>query len=218
MFFLDPISRAGLSTCLLWINTPVQPLLDLSSSIIPLVSRDYLGSSRNTIFYAELSLRWFPCLIIPPRTTSLVSSLCRAHGSDNLLLHHSFDLMSSLIGYIWMKSLDNCVVMIINILSSSRISIEFMMRNTILALDELCYHRPLYCLPLNTNLFMFCVIPWDPCYPAFVIRCLGVLPSFMSRRLWEFHHLLRILDIVILLAISIHILLPVLFLNRIPAI
>ena len=27
MFFFDPISRASLSTCLLWINTPVQPLL-----------------------------------------------------------------------------------------------------------------------------------------------------------------------------------------------
>ena len=27
MFFLDPISRAGLSTCLLWINTLVQLLL-----------------------------------------------------------------------------------------------------------------------------------------------------------------------------------------------
>ena len=27
MFFFDPISRASLSTCLLWINTPVQPIL-----------------------------------------------------------------------------------------------------------------------------------------------------------------------------------------------
>ena len=41
--------------------------------------------------------------------------------------------MSSPIDYIFMKSLDKCVVIIINILSSSRISIEFMMRNTILA-------------------------------------------------------------------------------------
>ena len=102
--------------------------------------------------------------------------------------------MSSPIDYIFMKSLDKCVVIIINILSSSRISIEFMMRNTILALDDLCYHRPLYCLPFNTNLFVFCVIPWDPCYPAFVLLYLGVLPSFMSRMSWEFHHLLRILD------------------------
>ena len=27
MFFFDPISRASLSTCLLWINTTIQPLL-----------------------------------------------------------------------------------------------------------------------------------------------------------------------------------------------
>ena len=33
-------------------------------------------------------------------------------------------------------------------------------------LDDLCYHQPLYCLPSNTNLFVFCVIPWVPCYPA----------------------------------------------------
>ena len=160
----------------------------------------------------------FPHHIISPWTASLISSLCRTHGSNNLSLHHSFNLMSSLIDYIFMRSLDKCVVIIISILSSSRISIEFMMRNTILAPDDLCYHRPLYCLPSNTNLFMFCVIPWDPCYPAFVIRCLGVLPSFMSRMSWELHHLLIILDIVILLAISIHILVLVLFLTRIPAI
>ena len=95
------------------------------------------------------------------------------------------------------------VMIIINISSSSRISIEFLMRNTILALDDLCYHRPLDCLPFNTNLFVFCVIPWDPCYPAFVLLYLGVLPSFMSRMLWEFHHLSRILGIVILLTIII---------------
>ena len=27
IFFFDPISRTSLSTCLLWINTPVQPVL-----------------------------------------------------------------------------------------------------------------------------------------------------------------------------------------------
>ena len=57
----------------------------------------------------------------------------------NLSRHHSFDLMSSLIDYIFMKSLNKCVVIIINLMSSSRISIEFMMRNTILAPDDLCY-------------------------------------------------------------------------------
>ena len=33
--------------------------------------------------------------------------------------------------------------------------------------------RPLYCLPSNTNLFVFCVIPWVPCYPAFDLPYLG---------------------------------------------
>ena len=46
------------------------------------------------------------------------------------------------------------VVNIINIMSSSKISIEFWMRNAILALDDLFYHRPFYCLPFNTNLFV----------------------------------------------------------------
>ena len=50
-----------------------------------------------------------------------------------------------------------------------------------LPLDELCYHRQLYCLPSKTNLFMFCVIPWVPCYPTFGLLYLGVLPSFISR-------------------------------------
>ena len=47
--------------------------------------------------------------------------------------HHSSDSMSSPIDYIFMKSLNKCVMIIINILRSSRISIEFLMRNTILA-------------------------------------------------------------------------------------
>ena len=111
--------------------------------------------------------------------------------------------MSSPIDYILMKSLDKCVVIIINLMSSSRISTGFMKRNTILALDELCYHRPLYCLPSNTNLFVFCVIPWVPCYPAFILLYLGVLPSFMSIMSWGLLHLLRILAIVILLTITI---------------
>ena len=106
--------------------------------------------------------------------------------------------MSSPIDYIFMNSRDKGVV-IINILSPSRISIEFMMRNTILALDELYYRRPLYCPPTNTSLFMFGVIPWVPCYPAIVLLYLGTLTSLLSSMLWEFHHLLRILGMVILL-------------------
>ena len=62
-----------------------------------------------------------------------------------------------------------------------------------LPLNDLCYHRQHSCLP-NTNLIMFCAIPWVPCYPAFVLLYLGILPSFMSRMSWEFHHLSKILD------------------------
>ena len=39
---------------------------------------------------------------------------------------------------------------------------------------------------------------------------------FLSRMWWEFHHLLIILDIIILLAIFVHSLVPVLFTTRIP--
>ena len=46
--------------------------------------------------------------------------------------------MSSPTDYMFMKSLNNYVVIIIGILSSSGMSIEFIMRNTILALDDLC--------------------------------------------------------------------------------
>ena len=42
---LNIISRASLSTCLLWINTPVQPLLWFVVEYYPLVSRDYHGTA-----------------------------------------------------------------------------------------------------------------------------------------------------------------------------
>ena len=116
-------------------------------------------SSRSTIFDDELTLRRSSSYNFALKTASLILSLCRTRGSNNLSLHQSFDLMLSPIDYTSVKSLDKCVMIIINILSSSRISIEFMMRNTILSLDDLCYHRPLYCLPSNTNLFVFFVIP-----------------------------------------------------------
>ena len=106
----------------------------------------------------------------------------------------SFNLMSSPIDYIFMKSLDKCVVIIISIRSTSKISIEFMMRNTILALDDLCYHRPLYCLPFNTNLFVFCVYLEIHAIQHLFSFTLEYYHLFMSRMSWEFHHLLRILD------------------------
>ena len=43
-------------------------------------------------------------------------------------------------------------MIIINILSSSKRSIEIMMRNTVLALDDWCYQRQHYCIPSNTKL------------------------------------------------------------------
>ena len=159
-------------------------------------------SSRSTILDDEITLRRSSSSYHFALNTKLGFELCRTLGSNNLSLHHYFDLMSSPIDYIFMNSRDKGVV-IINILSSSRISIEFMMRNTILALDELYYHRPLYCLPTNTSLFMFVVIPWVPCYPTYVIFYRGVLPSLMLRMLWGLLHLLRILAIMILLTITI---------------
>ena len=75
----------------------------------------------------------FPRHIISPWTTSLIPSLCRICGFNNFSLHPSICLMSSMSDYIFMKPLDKCVMIIINIPRSSRISIEFMMRNTILA-------------------------------------------------------------------------------------
>ena len=67
----------------------------------------------------------------------------------------------------------------------------------------ICVIIDLYCLPTNTSLFVLGVIPWVPCYPAIVLLYLGVLPSFMSRMFWDLFHLLRILDIQILLSITI---------------
>ena len=83
-----------------------------------------------------------PHHVISPRTTNLVRSLCHTLGSNNLSLHHSLDSLSSPIDYI-LKSLDKCVMFIINILSSSKVAIGFLMRNAILALDDLCCRRPL---------------------------------------------------------------------------
>ena len=101
------------------------------------------GPSRRTNFKGELILRQPSSSYHFSLNRKLDFELCHTLGTNNLSLHHSFDLMSSAIDYIFMKSLDKCFVIIINILSSSRISIEFMMRNTILALDELYYHRPI---------------------------------------------------------------------------
>ena len=62
--------------------------------------------------------------------------------------------MSSPIVYLFINPRYKCVVNIINILSSSKISIKFLMRNTSLPLDGLCYHRQRYCPPSNSDLIM----------------------------------------------------------------
>ena len=90
-------------------------------------------SSRSTNFDGELILRRSSSSYHFSLNNKIDFELCHTLGSNNLSLHHSFDLMSSPIDYIFMKSLNKCVAIITNILSCSRISIEFMMRNTILA-------------------------------------------------------------------------------------
>ena len=69
---------------------------------------------------------------------------------------------------------------------------------------------------LQHKLVRVVVVPWVPGNPTCLMSYLGVLPSFMSRRLWEFHHLLRILDIVIHLAVYIQFLVPMLILTEVP--
>ena len=100
-----------------------------------------------------------PRHINSPRTANLISSLSHTHGSNNLSLHHSFDLMSSPIDYTFMKSLDNCVVIIINNPRSSKISIKFIMINNILAPHCFVLSSATFLPSPNTNLFLFCVVP-----------------------------------------------------------
>ena len=109
------------------------------------------------------------------------SSLCRNGGSNNLLLHHSFDLMSSLIDYICMKSLDNCVVIIINLMSSSRNSIEFMMGNTILAPRWFLFSSTTLLPSVQHNLFVFCVNLEIPATQQLIFLTSEVLPSLFVK-------------------------------------
>ena len=114
------------------------------------------------------------------------------------------DLMSSPIIYIFSEPLDKCVVIIINILGSSKISIEFLMRNSILCprwfglssttLLHSLQHK-------NCSCFVFFLEFLSILLMLRFYR--GVLPSLMSRMLCGLLHLLRILAIVILLTITI---------------
>ena len=80
---------------------------------------------------------------------------------------------------------------------------KFRMRNTILAPWWIVLSSTTFLPPLNTNLFIFCVVSWLPCYPTYVMFYRGVLPSLMSTMSWGLLHLLRILGTVILLTITI---------------
>ena len=125
--------------------------------------------------------------------------------------------MSSLIDYICMKSLDNCVVITINLMSSSRNSIEFMMGNTILAPRWFLFSSTTL-LPSHQHKL---VHVWCYTLSSLLSSNWSSLPRkyyhlFLSRMWWEFHHLLIILDIIILLSIFVHSLVPVLFSTGIP--
>ena len=80
---------------------------------------------------------------------------------------------------------------------------KFRMRNTILDPRWIVLSSTTFLPPPNTNLLVFCVVSWFPCYPTYVMFYRGVLPSLMSRMSWALLHLLRILGTVILLTITI---------------
>ena len=89
--------------------------------------------------------------------------------------------MSSPVDYIFMKSLDKCVVIIINILSSSRISIEFMMRNTILAPRWFLFSSTTLLPSVQHNLFVFCVNLEITATQQLIFLTSEVLPSLFVK-------------------------------------
>jgi hypothetical protein len=82
----------------------------------------------SALSYIKLSTSY--CLSWKATLTLRLHLAC---GSNNLLLHHSFGLMSLPIDYIFMEPSTKFVVIIANILTSSKIWIEFMMGKIILA-------------------------------------------------------------------------------------
>ena len=89
-------------------------------------------SSCSTIFDDKLSLHQFSSSYHFTLNRKLDFEFVLYPCSNNLPFHHSFDLLSSLIDYIFKKTFDKCVVIILNVMRSSMISIDFPMRNTIL--------------------------------------------------------------------------------------
>ena len=133
-------------------------------------------SSWSTILDDELSLRQFSSSYHFALNRKLGFELCRTLGSNNLSLHHSFDLVSSLIDYVFLKSLDKCAVIIINL---------YELFQDINRIHDEKYHPcPRWFVLSSATLLpylqhkhdVFCIIPWVPCYPAFVLNDLGILP------------------------------------------
>ena len=89
--------------------------------------------------------------------------------------------MSSSIDYIFVKSLDKCVVIIIIIPSSSRNSIEFMMGNTILAPRWFLFSSTTLLPSVQHNLFVFCVNLEIPATQQLIFLTSEVLPSLFVK-------------------------------------
>ena len=85
-----------------------------------------------------------------------------------------------------------------------------MMRNTILALDEFYYHRPLYCLSTNTACSCWVLYLEFPAIQQLFFFTRNITISYVINVVRKLHHLLRICDTVMLLAITILFLVPVL--------
>ena len=133
-----------------------------------------------------------------------ISSLCPNRGSNNL----------SLSSFLWLDFIVDQLHLLENLSTNLSWSLstiwllpscvsKFRMRNTILAPRWIVLSSTTFLPPPNTNLFIFCVVSWFPCYPTYVMFYRGVLPSLMSRMSWALLHLLRILGTVILLTITI---------------
>ena len=89
--------------------------------------------------------------------------------------------MSSPIDYTFMKSLDKCVVIIINLMSSSRNSIEFMMGNTILAPRWFLFSSTTLLPSVQHNLFVFCVNLEITATQQLIFLTSEVLPSLFVK-------------------------------------
>lgn len=120
---------------------------------------------------------------------------------DPITCHFVIPLLVAVV--VWLHPLETSRQMCritFNTLTSSEMSTVFMMRNTLLALDDFYYHRQHPWLPFHRELVH---IMNTTCSPASVVFCLEVLPSFLSRMFWGLLHLLEILGMMILLTITI---------------